>query len=240
MCAALPQDLSALPGSPRELSGSEHPAFHGLAGLLESYAVDLLCVQETHAPEGAAPPTDQPYHYDGPTGRGGCEAGFLVHSASTSWCVPSGVPSSRISWRVVATTLDGTKVLVCSFYAPHVGVALPERLAFWDQLCASAQHVLQLHPGAKLLLAGDANVYLSEVMVASRERSCESRLRVVIRAFMQDFGLAICNPPGIPTHRSGSSIDLVFASQSLVVADVLVHDGASCGCLAPKLQPIPG
>ena len=118
-----------------------------------------------------------------------------------------------------------------------MGVPVPERLAFWNQLRASAQCVLQLYPGAQLLLAGDANVYLSEVMGVSRQRSCESQLRDVIRAFLRDFGLSILNPAGIPTHRSGSSIDLVLASRSLAVKNVLVHDRASCGCWPPCCHP---
>ena len=94
------------------------------------------------------------------------------------------------------------------------------------QLRASAQQVLQLHP--KLLLAGGANRYPSEVMVVSREASCESTLRVVI-PFMPDFGLIIFNSPGIPMRRAGFPFAFALASLSLVVGSMLVHDGASCG-----------
>ena len=109
---------------------------------------------------------------------------------------------------------------------------MPESLAFWNHLRASVQHIFQLYPGAQLLLAGDANSYVSEVMDAGRERSCETQSRIVIRAFyafLSDFGLAILNPVHVATHRSGSSIDLVLASRSLDVRSVVVHDGASCG-----------
>ena len=100
--------------------------------------------------------------------------------------------------------------------------------------------MLQLYPGAQLLLAGDANVYLSEVMDAGRERSCEAQLRVVICAFLNDFGLAILNPVRVSTHRSGSSIDLVLASRSLDVRKVVVHDGYSCGCPSTCCHPALG
>ena len=174
-------------------------------------------MQETRAPEGAPFPVDQPFSYDGPNGVGGCEAGFLVHSASTSWSVSAAGLSPRIRWRVLATSPDDVKILVCSYYSPHVGMCLPERRAFWNHLRASVQHMLQRYPGSQLLLAGDANVYRSEVMDAAREQSCESQLRVVLRAFLRDFGLAILNPAHVPTHRSGSSIDLARASRSLAV-----------------------
>ena len=39
--------------------------------------MDLLCVQEIRVPDGASLHVEQPYHYDSPMGRGGCEKGFL-------------------------------------------------------------------------------------------------------------------------------------------------------------------
>ena len=156
----------------------------------------LLNANHLWSPDGASLPVDQPYSYDGPNGVGGCEAGFLVHSASTSWPVVSAGLSHRVRWRVLATSPDGTKVLVCSDYAPHVGMCLPERLAFWNHLRASVEPLLQLSPGAQLLLAGDANVYLSKVMDAGRERNCEAQLRVVIRAFLCDLGSGKFQPCG--------------------------------------------
>ena len=82
--------------------GSEHYAFHGLVDFLRSWGVDILCVQESRAPDGACLPTDQPYSYDGPTGIGGCEAGFLVHDCSSSWALSSAAPHSRFRWRYAA------------------------------------------------------------------------------------------------------------------------------------------
>ena len=54
-------------------------------------------------------------------------------------------------------------------------------------------------------------------------------MRRLLRNLCRDFGLAIANPPGVPTHRSGSSIDLVLASRVLVIRNMVVHDGHSCG-----------
>ena len=57
-----------------------------------------------------------------------------------------------------------------------------------------------------------------------------SQLRVLIRGLCQDFGLVIHNPLGVPTHRSGSSIDLVLASRDLPIRNLVVHDGSTCAC----------
>ena len=200
-----------------------------------------MCVQETRAPLGAALPIDQPFVYDGPQGIDGCEAGFLVKNASPSWPVSIRSVSSRFRWRCLAPALDhSSPVLVCSFYAPHVGMSISCRMAFWSDLRVSIQEVLQLYARCELLLAGDCNVYLGELMGSERERSGEPRLRELIRGICADFQLEIANPVGVPTHRSGSSIDLVLASRGLAIRNVVVHDGLSCacpeGCCCPALN----
>ena len=77
-----------------------------------AYGVDMMCVQESRAPDGACLPTDQPYSYDGPTGIGGCEAGFLVHDCSSLWALFSAVPQSRFPWRYVAALLVGLRPIL--------------------------------------------------------------------------------------------------------------------------------
>ena len=96
--------------------------------------------------------------------------------------------------------VDSIPILICSFYAPHVGMPLLERIHFWTQLRASIQEALHSHPRARLVLAGDSNVYLSEVMGCGRERSGESQLRVLI------------------------------ASRDLPIRNLVVHDGSTCAC----------
>ena len=48
----------------------------------------------------------------------------------------------------------------------------------------------------------------------------------LIRSILHTFGLVICNPVDVPTHRRGAA----FASPNLVQS-VEVHDGASCHCV---------
>ena len=76
-----------------------------------------------------------------------------------------------------------------------------DRIAFWIQLRASVQEVLNQHPGARLILAGDSNVYLSEIMGVGNGRRGEAQLRRLIRDMCRDFGLVFANPAGIPTVR---------------------------------------
>ena len=77
----------------------------------------------------------------------------------------------------------------------------------------------QSHPHASLILFSDS--------------SGESQLRELIRGLCRDVGLAIPNPVDVPTHRSGSSIDLVLAlriSRDLILCNKAVHDGNPCAC----------
>ena len=100
--------------------------------------------------------------------------------------------------------------------------------------------MLNLHPNARMILAGDSNVYLSEIMGSGRGKSGELRVRRLPKNLCRDFGLAIANLPGVPTHRSGSSIDLVLASRDLVIRSMVVHDGHSCACPTASCFPFLG
>ena len=117
---------------------------------------------------------------------------------------------------------------------------LAQRVDFWIQLRTSVEQALRQYPGANLILAGDCNVYLRELMGAERERSCEPRIRELVRALCQDFCLNISNPPGVSTHRSGSCIDVVLTSHALCIENFLVHDGDTCGCQQDSCHPAVG
>ena len=62
------------------------------------------------------------------------------HSSIDASCIPGVEDSQSLRWRLVAGA-----ICVCSFYAPHVGIALDGRVAFWRNLAATVQHVSQVH-----------------------------------------------------------------------------------------------
>ena len=66
------------------------------------------------------------------------------------------------------------------------------RMEFWNALRVSIQEVLHLYPRCHLLLAGDSNVFMGEVMGSARERSGESQLRdLILRDMCVEFQLLI-------------------------------------------------
>ena len=56
---------------------------------------------------------------------------------------------------------------------------------------------LTVYPRCELLLAGDCNVYMGEVMGSERERSGELRLRELIRGICADFQVEILGRPSL-------------------------------------------
>ena len=101
--------------------------------------------------------------------------------------------------------------------------------------CADARidEVRRAYPQCQIALA----VYLHEVMGQGRERAGESQLRQAIRGICRDFDVEFANPCGVSTHRSGSGIDLVIASRSMCIQNLVVHDGRSCACPAKSCCP---
>ena len=93
---------------------------------------------------------EQPFRYDGLVGRNGREAGFLLQSSTVASPFPGTLDLQSLRWRLVSGSL-----CVCSFYAPHAGIATDTRIQFWRTLSASVHRVSQLHSGIPLLLAGD-------------------------------------------------------------------------------------
>ena len=133
----------------------------------------MVCIQETHAPDFASLPGDQPFVYDGPSNTGGCEAGFLFHESIRASTVPGVTDTQRTPWRLVSGL-----VCVCSFYAPHVGMDDQFRSLFWQELVASVKHTQRTLPGTRVVLSGDANVCWPEFHLG-RERPRGRGLRGV-------------------------------------------------------------
>ena len=116
--------------------GAVHDGFMGLVSCLDQLDLRVLCVQETQSPLMGTLPTDQPFRYDGPDGSYGREAGFLLHPSIISSPIPGIADLQSLRWRLVSGV-----VCVCSFYAPHVGIAVDARVEFWRTLAGSVHRV---------------------------------------------------------------------------------------------------
>ena len=134
--------------------GTVHAAFQALSTFLLRRSIAVACIQETHAPDFAGLPDDQPYRYDGSSSVGGSEAGFLFHESVTTATIPGLPDAQRIRWRLV-----GGLLCVCSYYALHGGMDAHFRTRFWEELVASVRHTQRTLPGIPIFLSGDANAW---------------------------------------------------------------------------------
>ena len=123
--------------------GSIHDGFMGLVSCLDWLGLQTLCVHETQSPLMGTLPVDQPFRHGGPVGSHGRQAGFLLHSSIVASSIPGTPDLQSLRWRLIWGSL-------CSFYAPHAGVASDTRIQFWRTLAVSVHRVSQLHSGIPL------------------------------------------------------------------------------------------
>ena len=119
-------------------------------------SIAVACIQETHAPDFASLPDDQPYRYDGPSSVGGSEAGFLFHESVTTATIPELPDAQRIQWRLVGGLLG-----VCSYSAPHGGMNAHFRTRVGEELVASVRHTQRTLPRVPIVIAPCFHFYTS-------------------------------------------------------------------------------
>ena len=214
------------------LSGRLHDAFHGFVSFLDSLNCVAALLQETCTPVDAILPDDQPFFFEGMAGTRGRDVGYLQRAEPLKHLhvIPSVPDQSDIAWRFLHCQEGSWSVAVASFYAPHVGCPDIDRLQFWQRLYVSIQMVTHEFPEVPLLIAGDSNVWFPGLVNGRPPRPADRLCVEFIRSILHTFGMVICNPVDVPTHRRGAALDLVIAGPDLVQS-VEVHDGASCHCV---------
>ena len=128
-------------------------------------------------------------------------------------------------WRLLSPS-SGTPTALCTFYAPDTGRGLPARADFWTRLQASLVAVRERVPLADLVLAGDGNTWLPELMPGH----APSRDAAVVQAFLQANRLTLAPTANMPTHRRGTVLDWIATSANVAVHNVAVHNLRHCSC----------
>ena len=210
--------------------GSLHNSFPAFIGLLNSLRVDIALIQEPRTPVFATLPTSCGFRYIGLDGTGGRDAGFLVRSSVDLEPIPGIQDIPNLIWRSLSSGLGGSITVFASFWAPHVGCPEPERLAFWLQLASSLAAVRQRFPNAPVLIAGDSNLWLSELVPSRGVRSADRASRAVLDSIISEFCLEIANPINQATHNAGAALDIILASPGLINGNTQVHNGSGCAC----------
>ena len=198
--------------------------------MLHCRNISIVCLQEPRTPAAPTLPANCGFHYVGVAGSGGRDAGFLVRSDVHLELIP-GVPDlSNLVWRVIPGSHGCRPVALASFWAPHVGCDIEDRASFWMQFAASIATVQRHLPQAGFSIAGDSNIWLTELIpergMRPRDRQCVD----VLRRVLDDFDLSIANPPGQETHIAGAALDLILVSPGILASDVEVHNGRGRAC----------
>ena len=89
----------------------------------------------------------------------------------------------------------GESVCVCSFYAPHPGIDVNVRVAFWQELTATVRDVRST-VDLPMVIAGDANVWLPYFSLG-RSRSVDKLVVPFIDLLISSCGLRL------PSHPRG-------------------------------------
>ena len=118
-----------------------------------------------------------------------------------------------MKWRTV-----GESVCVCSFYAPHPGIDVNVRVAFWQELTATVRQER------------------STVDLPSFPCFMDNFVVPFIDLLTSSCGPRLINPPDQATHVVGAALDLVLIS-SHCPCSMLVHSGLQCCVEAPGCCP---
>ena len=153
-------------------------------------------------------PTDQPLRYDGPLGSCGREAGFLFHASIESTSIACTEDSQSLRWRSVAGA-----VCACSFHAPHVGIAVDVRVAFWRTFgCLGAACLASIISVAPCLLLETPTYGFTALLQIFQE-------------IMDSRALVLRYPLDQLAHRCGSALDVILTT-STPVCQVAVQNGS--------------
>ena len=99
-----------------------------------------------------------------------------------------GLPDSlSVRWRIFAGV-----VCVCSFYAPHAGIAEAERVQFWQELVVMARRV-HIEVRLPMIVAGDANVWHPHFNLG-RSRSADNMIVGPLKPSRQGHPQRRCGP----------------------------------------------
>ena len=203
--------------------------------------MSVVGLAEPWVPAGATLPLDQPFEWISlppPSfGNAGRDAAIMTSPPSGQIRpAPSLSDAGRDIVACFVTHGDGLPpTLFVSAYAPDSSRGLPARADFWSRLDSSLQGWRQESDGVDIVLAMDSNTWLADLDPTRRASADAGALTAILRK----HGLRIVSPSGVPTHRSGTVIDLVAVTAGLSVADFVVH-GRTCAdaCIgAPGCWP---
>eukprot|EP00438_Fugacium_kawagutii_P003600 Skav221608 [mRNA] locus=scaffold1698:941151:944102:- [translate_table: standard] len=182
-----------------------------IVGAAKARDIQILVLPGARFPLGALLPQNLGYCFLGPRSSKWDTVGILCAEEVEPLLVPlDDFSTNRVLWLSCADKQGGGghSFLLCGFYAAPGG-----DLETWTHIITSYKEVQRTFPGCPIVLAGDGNAHLKDIVHHELSCSClhcrQSSKDATIEAMILEAGLKVLNPDR-PTHCSGTIIDLVL------------------------------
>ena len=197
-----------------------------VADAMQREGIDICVLPGARFPSGAFLPHGFPFSWWGI--RTSSWAGVGLFCCSDLEHAIREVPdlgADRIMWIEVwsdePNSVQPALVLGCIYAAPGGD------LLTWDQAIKEFIELCRRYPDAQVLLAGDGNLHLSYCQDHEQPCRCphcmQTRNDRSIENALQASGLVAFNPP-VPTHSSGTCLDLIMGRPSKPLKVTVVPD----------------
>lgn len=182
-----------------------------IVGAAKARDIQILVLPGARFPLGALLPQNLGYCFLGPRSSKWDTVGILCAEEIEPLLVPlDDFSNDRVLWLRCADKQGGSghSFLLCGFYAAPGG-----DLETWSHIIQSYLEVQRVFPGCPIVLAGDGNVHLQNIVHHGMTCGClhckQSSKDATIEAMILEAGLKVLNPD-CPTHCSGTTIDLIL------------------------------
>jgi hypothetical protein len=134
---------------------------------------------------------------------------FIAPELALAIEILEGFGNERAMWLILTQRSPTVKWAICAIYGPPGG----DR-TFWERLLHERKVIMAKFGITRTLLAGDANIHLPEVVIHATGCAClhckPSKVEKDIARLLKANGLSCSNPVNVPTHASGTLIDLLI------------------------------
>ncbi len=182
-----------------------------VAHLMEN-DIQICVLPGARWPPGATLPPGLPFSWLGVQTTSWAAVGVLVATElqDQTWVIDD-LGSDIIMW--VAVNSDGADLAGPALIIGAIYPAPGGDLATWQQIINEHLTLRERYRNARIIIAGDGNVHLSDVLKHDLGCRClhcrQGRNDRTIEQLLKDAGLAAFNP-AVKTHVSGTAIDLLI------------------------------
>ena len=110
-------------------------------------------------------------------------------------------------------------------------------IAYWEAWSKALTHAKKLHPDARVLAGGDANVILGTLHPDKKQDKLATSFE---KHILRTHDLVLANLACTRRTHKVHAIDLLVHSRSITVTEFEVHDAEHCRCGQPYCGPIAG